>query len=78
MQVLGMWDKWQEGQQDQCVRPPEHPCGQAGVCHEKRCQIGGHEREDEAGNDAGFPGDFMAWKGWSREPDGTHKKTADE
>src|SRR5271154_86001 len=57
------------------MRPPEDLRGGAGVCDEEAGEIGGHEREDEACDEAGFPRKLVVF---ACQPDGAYKKAADK
>lgn len=72
VEVLGVGDERQKGEQGKGVNPPEEPCGGAGIGDKERSQIGGHEEEDQQGDDAGRPRQLCP------EPPGPDEETADE
>ncbi len=72
MQVLGVGNDGQKGQQRQRVNPPEGADRRAGVGDEERGQVGGHQDEDQQGDEAGFPGELFA------QPFGADEEAADE
>jgi hypothetical protein len=72
VKVLGVGNERKKGEQAKRVSPPENAGRGIGGCNEKGGQIGGHEEEDQKGDDAGPPGDLFA------EPDGMEKETSDE
>ena len=72
MEVLGVRDDGQKDEQRKSVQPPEKSRGGGTVCGEKCGQVGGHEGEDEQGDKAGFPGEFLA------KPYGADDEAADE
>ena len=72
MQVLGFGDDGQKDQQRQRVNPPEGAGGGRAFRGEERGQVGDHQQEDEAGDDAGLDGDLFA------QPARADKEAADE
>ncbi len=55
VQMLGMGNDGQKGEQRERVRPPERAgCETVGL-HEKCGQIGDHQQKDQQGDEAGFP-----------------------
>ena len=72
MQMLGVGDEGQKDEQRERVRPPESSRGGAGVGNEESGEIGGHQDEDEQGDEAGFPGELLAEPAWA------HEEAADE
>ena len=70
--MLGVGDERKEDEQSEGVDPPEGFDRCARVGEEEGGEVGGHQREDEQSDEAGFVGDLLA------EPDGANKKTADE
>ena len=70
--MLGVGDDGQKGEQGEGVNPPEGARGGVGVGNKERGQVGGHEDEDQKGNEAGLPGEPGA------EPFGADKEAADE
>ena len=72
VQVLGVGDEREKGEQSQRVTPPQDAgCG-CGIRYKERRQVGGHQDEDQQGNDAGLIGKFCA------EPLGPDEEAADE
>ncbi len=57
------------------MRPPQQALGEACVGDEERCEVGDHEEEDQAGDDAGFRREFVAF---ALKPDGPDDEAADE
>ncbi len=70
VEVLGVGDQGKEEDQRQGVGPPEGFEG-GFVVDEEGGEVGGHQGEDEQGNEAGFVGDLT-------EPDGASYKSAHE
>ena len=70
--MLGVGNERQKGQQRQRVQPPQHARRWADVGDKKRGQVCGHQREDQQGDEAGFPGKLLA------QPFGTDEEAADE
>jgi hypothetical protein len=54
------------------VKPPEDSRAGLGVGDKERGQVGGHQDEDQQGNEAGLPGELFA------EPLGPDEEAADE
>ena len=72
VQVLGVGDEREEDEQVQSVKPPQDAGSRGRVRDEERRQIGGHQDEDQQGNDAGLIGRFFS------EPFGPDEKAANE
>ena len=72
VQVLGVRNDGQEGEQGEGVHPPEHADGRSRTGDEERGQIGGHQHKDEQGDEARFPGEMLP------EPFGPDEKAADK
>ena len=72
MQVLGVGDDGEKDQQRERVNPPEGAGGGRAFRGEERGQVGDHQQEDEAGDDAGLDGDLFA------QPARADEEAADE
>jgi len=72
MKVLGMRDQRKESEQGESMGPPKNSSEGISVGDEEGGQVGGHEREDQQGDEAGFPGELFA------EPFGSNEKAANE